>query len=124
MQIYGYREQVDDRPATLVVAAETVQDYTEFCDTIKEMDPGTEEAKFEEVYTSNFLDALREERYQGYKHPVICIYHKDDEQREAFITQHNILETPSAVGRDRQADMLHTEKKRVERDAHRRRERT
>jgi hypothetical protein len=56
------------------------------------MDPGTEEAKFEEIYTSNFLDALREERYQGYKHPVICIYHKDDEQREAFVTQHNILE--------------------------------
>jgi hypothetical protein len=29
MQIYGYKEQVDDRPATLVVAAETVQDYTD-----------------------------------------------------------------------------------------------
>lgn len=114
MQIYGYKEMVDDRVATLVVAAESVQDYTTFCDTLRQMDVGDEEAKFEEIYTSNFLDALRDERYKGYKHPVLCVYHKDEEQREAFCTQHNVLEVNTATGRDRQADMLHSEKKRVE----------
>lgn len=109
MSLYGYKEMIDGRIGTYVVSADTVEEYSEWCEVVKDQTNGN----FEEIYTSNFMDALRDDRYKGYKHPVLVVYHTTDEQREAFWTEWSIIEVASAVGRDRQADMLHAKKEEI-----------
>jgi hypothetical protein len=108
MPIYGYKEHVDDRPATIVAAADTVEKFTEWCDTVVDQDPETR--NFEEVYTSAFLDHLTKPAYKGFKHPVRVFYHTDEAQRDAFIAEWQITELKSQPARDRHLDMLHQAK--------------
>lgn len=114
MSLYGFREMVDNRVATLVTAADTVIEYTEFCDTIRALELSDPSAKFNEIYTSSFLDHMRSEYYKGFKHSVLCFYHDSEEQRDEFVADFNIVDVKSTGGRDRQNDMLHTEKLRSE----------
>jgi hypothetical protein len=106
--IYGYKELLDGRTATIVVAGDTVEEYVAFIQAI----PGQEDPRnWNETYASNFLDAMRSPVYKGYKHSVLAIYHDDEAQRDAFWAEWPMLtEVRSAVGRDRQADMLHDAK--------------
>lgn len=106
--IYGYKEMIDGRPATLVVAGDTVEEFVAFTEAV----PGQEENRnWEETYASNFLDAMRSDMFKGYKHSVLAIYHTDEAQRDAFWAEWPMLvEVKSATGRDRHADMLHDAK--------------
>lgn len=105
--LYGYKEMLDNRVATLVVAADNVEEYTAWLDAVK----GQEEGRnWEETYASNFLDAMRSDTFKGYKHSVLAAYHTDEEQREAFWAEWSVVEVKSAVGRDRHLDMLHAKK--------------
>jgi len=106
--IYGYKEMLDGRPATLVVAGDTVEEFVAFIEAI----PGQEENRnWEETYASTFLDAMRGDTFKGYKHSVLAVYHTDEEQRDAFWAEWPMLtEVKTAQGRDRQADMLHDAK--------------
>lgn len=106
--IYGYKEMIDGRPATLAVAGDTVEEFVAFIEAV----PGQEENRnWEETYASNFLDAMRSDMFKGYKHSVLAIYHTDEAQRDAFWTEWPMLvEVKSAAGRDRHADMLHDAK--------------
>lgn len=114
--LYGYREVVDNRTATLVVAADTKPEYHDFVAVaVAQVTAGLKRAddsasNFNEMYTSLFLQHMTEELYKGYKLPVYVFYHNDTEQREAFIAEFNIIETKSAAGRDRQGDMIFHEK--------------
>lgn len=110
MSLYGYKEMLDNRVATLVVAADTVEQYVEWCDVVK----GQENGNFNEIYTSNFLDGLQNPIYKGYKHPVVAFYHNDETQRDAFWVEWDIQEVKSATGLDRHLDMLHKKKVEVE----------
>lgn len=110
MSLYGYKETLDNRIATLVVAADSVNEYTEWTQTVTGQ---TEEKNWEETYTSNFLDALRSDTFKGYKHPVLAVYHTSEEQRDAFWTEWPIIEVQSLVGRDRHLDMLHAKREEI-----------
>jgi hypothetical protein len=109
--IYGYKEMIDGRVATLAVAGDTVEEFVAFIEAI----PGQEENRnWNETYASTFLDALRSEVYKGYKHSVLAVYHDDEAQRDAFWAEWPMLtEVQSMVGRDRQADMLHDAKEKI-----------
>ena len=106
--IYGYKEMLDNRTATLAVAGDTVEEFVAFTDAIK----GQEENRnWNETYASNFLDGLRNDTFKGYKHSVLAVYHDDEAQRDAFWAEWPMLtEVQSMVARDRQADMLHEAK--------------
>ena len=108
--LYGYREMLDNRVATLVVAAENVEYYEDWCSVVKSQENGN----YNEIYTSNFLDSLQNPTYQGYKHPVLAFYHDDETQRYAFCEEWQIQEVKSATGLDRHLDMLHKKKVEIE----------
>lgn len=101
--LYGYKELIDGRIGSFAVAGDTVEEYTAFCEALK----GQEEGNWEEIYTSNFLDAMRNDNFKGYKHPVLAVYHTTEEQRDAFWTEWSLVEVQSMNGRDRHLDMLH-----------------
>ena len=110
MPLYGYKEVLDNRAATLVVAADSVIEYTEWTQAVTGQ---LENRNWEETYTSTFLDALRNEAFKGYKHPVLAVYHSSEEQRDAFWREWPIVEVKSMVGRDRHLDMLHAQKEEI-----------
>lgn len=103
--LYGTKEVLDgNRIATIVGAADTVEEFVAWLDAVK----GQEEGRnWEETYASNFLDHMQNQFYKGFKHSVLAVYHTDEEQRQAFWTEWNIHEVQSEPLRDRQADMLH-----------------
>ena len=107
--LYGYKETLDNRVATLVVAAETVEEYNTWIQAVANQTEGN----WEETYASNFLDAMRNEAFKGYKQPVLAIYHTDTEQRDAFWTEWDVTEVLSAIGRDRHLDMIHAKKEEI-----------
>jgi hypothetical protein len=113
--LYGYRETVDNRVATLVVAGDTKNEYRNFIEVASgQVANGYRHgddspSNFEEMYTSLFLQHMTEELYKGYKMPVYVFYHTSNEQRELFITEFEIREVKSAAGRDRQTDMQFAE---------------
>lgn len=106
--IYGYKEMLDNRVATLAVAADTVAEFSAFVDAVK----GQEENRnWNETYASNFLDGMRSDTFKGYKHSVLAVYHNDEDQRAAFWAEWPMLtEVQSMAARDRHADMLHEAK--------------
>jgi hypothetical protein len=108
--LYGQKETLDARVASLVVAASTVEEFTSWLDAVKGQET---DRNWEETYASNFLDGLQNPTYKGFKHSVLAVYHKDEEQRNAFWTEWNIEEVQSQTGRDRQADMLHAKKEQI-----------
>lgn len=117
--LYGYRETVDNRVATLVVAGDTKNEFRNFLEVASgQVAMGFKHgddtpSNFEEMYTSLFLQHMTEELYKGYKMPVHVFYHTSDEQRELFITEFQIREVKSAQGRDRQTDMAFAEQQAI-----------
>lgn len=107
--LYGYKELIDGRIGSFAVAGDTVEEYTAFCEALR----GQEQGNWDEIYTSNFLDAMRNDNFKGYKHPVLAVYHTTEEQRDAFWAEWSIEEVKSMAGRDRHADMLHAKKEQI-----------
>lgn len=108
MPLYGYQEMLDNRVATLVVAADTVEEFVQWKEKVV-LQPEAER-NFNEVYTSTFLDHMTQASYKGFKHAVYAFYHNDEAQREAFVAEHGIQEVKSEPARDRHLDMLHRTK--------------
>lgn len=108
--IYAHLEVVDNRIATLVVAADSFKEYDEFIDTVQGQSPKSR--NFVEIYQSQMLEHLTDELYKGYKRQVNVFYHKDESQQTKFLDEWGIRVVKSAAGRDRHEDMLFNEKKR------------
>lgn len=117
--LYGYKAVMDNRIATVVCAGDTIEEFTRWCDVNEEVVDG---CLFHECYVMNFMDAMVNDDYRGYKHAVYTFFHDDDAQRDAFLVRHSIKEVKSANGRDKQDDMLHVEKCEVETAAYEDRE--
>ena len=114
--LYGYKEILDNRTTSLVVAADTVEEYSFWIDTVLNQ---SENRNWEETYASNFLDGLRNDTFKGYKRSVLAVYHTDEEQRNAFWTEWGIVEVMSQPARDRHLDMIHASKEANKTDAER-----
>ena len=109
--IYGYKEMLDSRVATLAVAGDSVEEFTAFKDAVVGQEDGR---NWNETYASTFMDAMVGETFKGYKHSVLAVYHDDEAQRDAFWAEWSMLsEVQSMTGRDRQADMLHEAKEKL-----------
>jgi hypothetical protein len=111
MSIYGLKETLDNRPTTIVVAADTVVEFNDWFTQVQAQDP--DQRHWEEIYTSSFLDGLTRPEYKGYKHHVYAFYHENEIEQNLFINQQGIVEQKSNPARDRQADMLHKHKEEV-----------
>jgi hypothetical protein len=111
MSVYGLKESVDNRIATLVVAADTVEEYGKWYTDLQALEG--DERLFEEEILSQVMAHLLEPVYKGFKKPVHVIFHKDEAQRDAFFEQQKLVEQKSNPARDRQADMLHRHKEAV-----------
>ena len=101
--LYGYKETLDNRIATIITAAQRVEDYDEWVGVITTQDP---RENFEEFYASTFLDHMYRDEFKGFKRPVLAFYHTDEAQRDLFVQQWGVKEVPSAGGRDKQRDMI------------------
>lgn len=112
MPLYGYTETLDNRVATLVVAADTVDGFVSWVAEVQAQDEAAR--NFNEIYTSTFLDHMTRDAFKGYKHAVYAFYHDDEAQRDAFIAEHSIEVIQSNPARDRHLDMLHKKKVEVE----------
>lgn len=109
--LYGHKEIVDNRIATLVSSATTVEEFDKFLHVVAAQNPKTR--NFNEMYTSQVLQHLMEETYKGFKKPIHVFYHDDETQREAFIKEWSIeIVVAKANALDRQADMLWEKEKR------------
>lgn len=111
MSVYGLKESVDNRIATLVVAADTVEEYGQWYVDLQALEG--DDRFFEEETISQVMAHLLEPVYKGFKKPVHVIFHKDEAQRDAFFEQQKLIEQKSNPARDRQADMLHKHKEAV-----------
>jgi hypothetical protein len=102
--LYATKEMLDSRTATLVAAADTVEEFTAFLEAVK----GQEDGKnWNELYASSFMDHMQNPFYKGFKHSVLAVYHDDEPQRDAFWTEWSLEERKSEGLRDRHLDMLH-----------------
>jgi hypothetical protein len=104
--LYGYKANEDMRLTTMVVAASTIIEFETWADNEFHTEIHPESLLFIEGRVSNFMDAMVNDAYKGYKRPLYIFYHTDEEQRDAFIKKHNIELVQTAIGRDKQADML------------------
>lgn len=115
--LYGHKEIVDNRVATLVTSATTVEEYDEFLKLTQGQ--STSKRNFSEVYTSQALQHLTEDVYRGFKKPVHVFYHqatedssaearaKGEAMREAFLVEWNIKVLENGIqSRDKQRDMI------------------
>jgi len=102
--LYATKEMIDNRVATLVAAADTVEEFTAFLDAIKGQE---ENPNWNELYASNFMDHMQRPLYKGFKHSVLAVYHNDEAQRDAFWTEWSLEERHTATIRDQHLDMLH-----------------
>ena len=106
--LYGYKAEFDNKPATLVVSADTIEELDAWFAQVSE---DTEKACWESVRVSNFLEMMRQNSpFHGYKRPVYAVFHADDAQRDAFIKRFEINEQNTEYCRDRHRDMLHAKK--------------
>lgn len=108
--LYGSKEMLDNRVATLVGAADTVEEFTGFLEAVKGQGEGR---NWEETYASNFLDHMQKPMFKGFKHSVLAVYHTDAEQRDAFWTEWSLTELQSNPLKDRHLDMLHNKQEEV-----------
>lgn len=109
--LYGHKEIVDNRVATLVSSASTVEEFDKFLHVVAAQSPKTR--NFNEMYTSQVLQHLMEETYKGFKKPIHVFYHDDEIQRDAFIKEWSIeVVVAKAIALDRQIDMLWEKEKR------------
>ena len=111
MSVYGLKESVDNRTATLVVAADTVEEYGKWYTDLQALEG--DDRLFEEEVLSQVMAHLLDPVYKGFKKPVHVVFHKDEAQRDAFFEQQKLIEQKSNPARDRQADMLHKHKEAV-----------
>lgn len=111
MAIYGLKEYLDNQVATIVVAADTVQEFNDWFTQIQNQEP--DDRHFVEIYTNTMLDALTRPEFKGFKHHVYAFFHENEEARDKFVEQQGILLQQSMPARDRQADMLHRHKEDV-----------
>lgn len=107
--LYGYKERLDDRVASIIPAADSTVEYDAWVDGMKGQDPSDPAVHFNEIYTSELLDHMMRDEYRGYKRPVLAVYHDNEEQRDAFFEQFAIKEVQTENARDRQMDMIHSE---------------
>lgn len=106
--LYGYQAEIDNKPATLVVSADTVEELDAWFAQVTE---DAEKACWESVRVSNFLEMLRPNNpFHGYKRPVYAVFHADDANRDAFIKRFEINEQNIEYCRDRHRDMIHAKK--------------
>ncbi len=105
----GHKEIVDNRIATLVTSATTINEYMDFLKVVQGQ--AFDKRNFNEVYTSQALQHMVEDLYRGFKKPIHVFYHNDADQRDAFITEWkiNVLEN-GVQSRDKQADMIFEDK--------------
>ena len=115
--LYGYKEMLDDRIATIVSAADSIIEYDTWADGIKNVDITDPDFPCNEVYASELLDHMMREEFSGYKRPVLAFYHDSEEQRDLFFDRFAIKEVQSMAARDLQQDMLHEEKVQAENEA-------
>lgn len=108
--LYATKEMIDNRVATLVAAADTVDEFTAFLDAIKGQE---ENPNWEELYASSFMDHMQNPFYKGFKHSVLAVYHTGEDQRDAFWAEWSLQERQSNTLRDRHLDMLHAKKEEV-----------
>ncbi len=101
--LYGYRESVDNRIATIVAAADTMSEYDEWVGSLMAKLPFE---YFVELAASKLIDHLFRNELKGYKRPVLIVYHDDDARRDLFIQTWNIAIVKGQVARDRQKDMV------------------
>jgi len=108
--LYGTKEMLDGRVATLAVAADTVEEFVAFTEAVV----GQEDNRnWVETYASNFLDHMQNQTFKGFKHSVLAIYHSDEAQRDAFWAEWLLEEVQSQPARDRHLDMLHAKKEEI-----------
>lgn len=111
--LYGHKEMVDNRVATLVTSGDTIEEYDAFLNVVRGQDPS--KRNFNEMYTSKALQHMVEELYKGFKKPIHVFYHNDEAQRDAFVTEWNVKVLENGVqSRDKQEDMVFEKKKREE----------
>lgn len=111
MSVFGLKEYVDNKPATLVVAADTIEEYGQWYTDLQALEG--EDRLFESETLSEVMRHLVDPVYKGFKKPVHVVFHKDEAQRDAFFDQQKLIEQKSNPARDRQADMLHKHKEAV-----------
>lgn len=111
--LYGHKEMVDNRVATLVTSATTVEEYDAFLNVVRGQ--AIDKRNFNEMYTSKALQHLTEDLYKGFKKPIHAFYHDDEAQREEFHKEWNIKVLENGVqSRDKQSDMLFEKSYRTE----------
>lgn len=108
--LYGTKEMLDGRVATLAVAADTVEEFVAFTEAVVGQE---DNANWEETYASTFLDHMQKQNFKGFKHSVLAIYHTDEDQRNAFWVEWNLVEVQTQPARDRHLDMLHNKKEEI-----------
>lgn len=108
--LYATKEVIDNRVATLVAAADTIEEFTAFTGAVV----GQEENRnWEETYASTFLNHMQDQLYKGFKHSVLAVYHTDEAQRDAFWMEWPLEEKQSQPLRDRHLDMLHNKRQEI-----------
>lgn len=107
--LYGHKEIVDNRTATLVSSADSMDEFKKFLELASNQSADTR--NFNEMYTSRALEHLVEDLYRGFRKPIHVFYHNDEAQRDAFIAEWLIHIVSDGINaRDKQDDMLHNEK--------------
>ena len=105
--LYGYCETVDAKIATIVSAADTIEEYNRWIELLGNQSPRT---NFIEFTATKLIDHLTRIEFKGYKQPVIVAFHETLDQRSAFVTEWDILLVQTEPARDLQKDMIHLKK--------------
>lgn len=112
--LFGYKLFLDNKPATVVSAAETVEEFETWLQGVATQNP---KVNFNSMKLTTFFEMMsRESPFYGYKHSVGVVYHENETQRDAFISEHNISEQQTAYCHDRHREMMYAEKKRLGND--------
>jgi hypothetical protein len=110
--LYGSKLVLDNRVATLMAAADTVDEFTVFTSAVLSQAGG--QRNWEETYASSLLDHMQNASYRGFKHSVLAVYHVDEAQREDFWKEWGVQEVASEPLRDRHLDMLHAKNQQIQ----------
>jgi hypothetical protein len=114
--LYGYKEKVDNCIATIVSAADTVEEYEEWVGKVSIQSP---HPNFAEYSVSKLMDHLTRDEFHGYKRPVLIVLHSDIIQRDRFVDEWEITQVQTAIARDMQKTMVFrkSEEDRAKREA-------
>ena len=108
MAVYGLKEYVDNKVATIVPAATTVDELETWYESVKLLD--SETRLFSEIYETNFMDHMTRPEFRDFKRVTYVFFHTDEAQRDEFFEQQNLQDQKSEPARDRQKDMMHAAK--------------